>query len=430
MTLPFSDKQLEFISKSTAKWNLAHGSVRSGKTVCTLFRFMHAASTCPDSQIYMVGHSTDTIYRNAIRLLFESPQFAIHRPFCTWFGGSKNELKFRDKVIKILGASNHGALGQFQGNTMSLVYCDEMTLYPIPIIDMIDTRLSNPHSMGFASMNPSYPSHKLKEWIDKADSGDKNYYALQFTLDDNPYVGEDYKARLRESLSGVFYRRNYLGHWCLAEGSVFDFFDKRLHTASRPPTSADYWLAGIDYGMSNAFACVLVGVSTGNVYGKPKAMWVEKEYFWDPKKTYKQKTNTEFRDDLIHFFDGYSIKNIYIDPSAEAFELELKRAGMHVVHANNDVFNGIQMMTSSIRDGRVVVLDNCTNLIREIESYTWDSKKSEKGEDAPIKVNDHALDALRYVIASHKISSFDAEKTVQNTQDYMRYRFDPGRRKG
>src|SRR5260370_822418 len=173
-------KQLEFIINSTRRWNLAHGSVRSGKTVCTLFRFMEAVDECPDS-----------------------------------------------------------------------------------IIDMIDTLLSNPHSMGFASMNPSYPSHKLKQWIDKSIEGDKNYYECHFTLDDNPYVDDGYKQRIRDSLSGLFYKRNYLGLWCLAEGAIFDFFNKSIHVLNKPPECAEYWIAGIDYGASNAFASALIEVHTG-----------------------------------------------------------------------------------------------------------------------------------------------------------------------
>ena len=210
MSNPLSPKQLEFIIHSKAHWNLAHGSVRSGKTVGTLFRFMQAVDQCPDSQIFMVGHSSDTIYQNAVRLLLESEQLSIFRPFCNWFSG-KRQLKFRDKTISTLGAKDEGAIGQFQGKTMSLVYCDEMTLYPESIIDMIDTRLSNPWSMGFASMNPSHPNHKLKEWIDKAEAGDHNYYALHFGLDDNPFVSQEYKDRIASSLSGLFYKRNYLG---------------------------------------------------------------------------------------------------------------------------------------------------------------------------------------------------------------------------
>ncbi len=420
MKLPFAPKQLEFILNSNKKWNLAHGSVRSGKTVGTLFRFMQACDQCPDSQIWMVGHSSDTIYQNAIRLLLESDQLSFFRPFCTWQSG-KRQLLFRDKVISTLGAKDEGAIGGFQGKTFSLVYCDEITLYPESIIDMIDTRLSNPHSMGFASMNPSHPSHKVKSWIDKAENGDPNYYALHYTLDDNPYVDESYKQRIRDSLSGLFYKRNYLGLWCLAEGAIFDFFDRKIHVVSRPPCAAEYWVAGIDYGSVNPFCCLLVGISTGKYNQSGKKIWVEKEFYWDPKVTGRQKTNSEFAKDVQNFLEPYSVKCIYIDPSAQSFQLELQRMGMHVVHANNDVESGIGVMTSEMKKGNLYVCDECVNTIREIESYVWDPKKADKGEDAPLKKDDHSIDALRYVCNTHKISVY--EPYIHNPVQYLRDRY-------
>lgn len=417
---PLSPKQLEFIIKSKSHWNLAHGSVRSGKTVGTLFRFMQAVDQCPDSQIWMVGHSSDTIFQNAIRLLLESEQLSIFKPFCSWASG-KRQLKFRDKTISTLGAKDEGAIGSFQGKTFSLVYCDEMTLYPESIIDMIDTRLSNPHSMGFASMNPSHPKHKIKQWIDRAESGDPNYYSLHFNLDDNPYVEEEYKQRIKNSLSGLFYKRNYLGLWCLAEGAIFDFFDPSIHVVRRPPAAAEYWVAGIDYGSVNPFACLLVGVSSGRLTQTGKRLWVEKEYYWDPKKMGRQKTNSEFARDVYEFLEPYAVKSIYCDPSAAAFILELQKLGMHVVGANNDVENGIQMMTSEMAKGNLYICEDCPNTIREIESYVWDSKEAEKGYDQPLKKDDHSTDALRYVIATHKVAQ--VSQYMHNPQDYLKNRY-------
>lgn len=426
MQNPLSPKQLEFIRKSTAHWNLAHGSVRSGKTVGTLFRFMQACEECPDSQIFMVGHSSDTIYQNAIRLLLESPQLVVFRPFCTWYAG-KRQLKFRDKTIQTLGAKDEGAIGQFQGKTMSLVYCDEMTLYPESIIDMIDTRLSNPYSKGFASMNPSHPNHKLKKWIDRAEVGDSNYYSLHFTLDDNPYVDDAYKQRIRDSLSGLFYKRNYLGLWCLAEGAIFDFFDRKIHVVKKPPACAEYWIAAIDYGSVNPFCCLLIGVSSGKYTQTGKRMWVEKEYYYNPKVTGRQKVNSEFAEDVYNFLEPYAVKAIYLDPSAEAFQLELQRRGMHIVHANNDVENGIQLMTSEMAKGNLYVCEECVNTIREIESYVWDSKAAERGEDQPLKKDDHAVDALRYAIASHKVAVYDPYKQAAIQQEFLRTKYAPTR---
>jgi hypothetical protein len=146
MQHPLSPKQLEFIINSTRHWNLAHGSVRSGKTVCTAFRFMQAIDECPDSKIFIVGHTFDTAYRNVIRLLMESEELSIFRPFLTWSG---KKLYFKDKVITVLGENDEGSIGNFQGDTYSLVYCDEITLYPQSIIEMINNLSSNSKTLFF-----------------------------------------------------------------------------------------------------------------------------------------------------------------------------------------------------------------------------------------------------------------------------------------
>ena len=411
MSQLLAPRQLEFILNSTKRWNLAHGPVSCGKTVGTLFRFMHAVGECPDSQIWMIGHTSSTIFDNAIRLILEAkgendPLYTF-KPFCTWKSGAR-ELTYKDKTISTVGAKDGGAIGAIQGKTMSLAYCDEMTLYPEQIIDMIDTRLRNPHSMGFGSMNPSYPTHKVKKWIDLARAGDENYYELFFTLDDNPFLNQSYKDRIKNSLSGVFYKRNYLGEWCLAEGAIFDFFERSLYVVNRPPRAANYWVVGVDYGTNNAFAAVLVGVHTGVETQTKPVMWVEKEYYWDSKVKGRQKLNSEYAEDLEKWLQPYSVRGVYIDPSAAAFKVELRRRGMHVIDADNDVQNGIQKMIDLVKGGSLFICSECTNLIREIEGYVWDPKSAEKGWDEPLKQNDHAIDALRYAVYTHKVASYKA----------------------
>lgn len=422
MTAPLSPKQLEFVLNSTAKWNLAHGSVRTGKTIGTLFAFLHACHNCPDGDIYMVGHSSNTIYENAIKLIFDSPQFAIFRPFCTWSPGNRI-LTFQDKKIKAYGAADEGAIGNFQGKTMSLVYCDEITLYPQSIIEMIDSRLSNTHSRGFASMNPTYPDHIVKKWIDAGMEGDKNYYSLHFTLDDNPFVDDDYKERLRKNTTGLFYKRNYLGLWCLAEGAIFDFFDPQIHVTKNPPRAAEYWIASIDYGISNAFACLLIGVSTGMSNQTGKRLWVEKEYYWDSKVEGRQKLNSELANDVADMLEPYAVRAIYIDPSASSMKVELRRRGMHIVDADNDVYNGIEKMCNEMKIGNLYILRGCKNLIKEIQNYVWDTKKSKMGEDSPVKKGDHAIDALRYAIYTHKVSIYDPYKQNENQKAWLKDKY-------
>jgi hypothetical protein len=117
--------------------------------------------------------------------------------------------------------------------------------------------------------------------------------------------------------------------------------------------------------------------------------WVEKELYWDPKKTFRQKTNSEYADDIARFIDGHNVRGIYLDPSAESFSVELKRRQIRCLDAENDVFAGITFVANLFANHQLKLLDCCPNLIRELEQYVWDSKKAARGIEEPVKKEDH-----------------------------------------
>jgi len=314
----------------------------------------------------------------------------------TFFPG-KNELVIGGKKIACIGAKDEGSIGAIQGGTCDVCYCDEITLYPENIIQMILSRLSNKESILFASMNPSHPDHICKRLIDMAEDDDK-YYALHFSIEDNPFLPDEFIDHLRETFSGLFYKRYFLGEWCLAEGAIFDFFEPRFHVLSEPPCAATGYIAGIDFGIVNPTAAVILGYSFNQAIGGK--LWVEKEYFWDPSKTQRQKTVGELADDLEHFFEDYYPSRVYVDPSAAPLKLQLQRKNIRVMDAENDVLDGINVTTNLMKNGSLTINSCCTNLIREIQGYVWDPKKTALGKDAPIKKNDHCVDALRYTCNS------------------------------
>ncbi len=47
-----------------------------------------------------------------------------------------------------------------------------------------------------------------------------------------------------------------------------------------------------------------------------------------------------------------------------------------------------------------MIQKGCTTLREHLQSYAWDSKAADRGEDKPVKKNDHILDALRYAVCS------------------------------
>jgi len=305
-----------------------------------------------------------------------------------------------NKKINCQGAGDEGCLGAIQGKTFDLCYCNEMTLYPENVLQMIMSRLSMPRSQLFAEMNPVTPEHFCKRLIDLGTGGDKKYYSLHWTVDDNPYLTEEFKETLRQTSTGLFLRRNYYGEWCLAEGAIFDFFERQYHVVERPLGTTFYWIAGIDYGTDHAFACILIRVSK---LPKGKQLWAEKEYYYSSKDR-RQKSPSEYAEDVQKFLEGYALRAIYLDPSAALFRAELRRRGIHCVDSKdtiNSVYDGITTMVDALKNGTLIIGPACHNLIREMQKYAWDPKASRHGKEEPIKQNDDTVDALRYAVKSY-----------------------------
>ena len=86
-----------------------------------------------------------------------------------------------------------------------------------------------------------------------------------------------------------------------------------------------------------------------------------------------------------------------VDPAAASFKLQLRRYHMKSKNADNNVINGIRTMATFIGSRNFFVSSECSNLIKEIHTYSWDEKAQAHGEDRPIKRFDHACDAARYL---------------------------------
>lgn len=397
--LPFTPKQLEFITHTPTKYNFAHGSVRAGKTVGVIFAFLLEVFQCPGEMFWMLGNTLQDVYHNCIEIILtadsKNPLF-VFKPYVTWH--KSGMLEFFDKKIYVLGARDERALGKIQGKTMDLCYCNEMTLYPESVLNMIPSRLSMPHSKLYADMNPSHPEHQCKKMIDRALVGDPDYYQLHFVIEDNIFLSPGFIENQKKLMSGLFFRRYYLGEWCLAEGAIFDFFDKDIHV-DKQFKACDFWIAGIDYGASNAFACVIVGIKTPKYANDTGYAQVQAEYYYSAKelKT-RTKTNSEYVEDLLKLFEKYPIRCAYLDPSAASFKAELQMNRIPVKDTDNEVLAGITLMTDLVANGEVSVHNSCKNLIREIQGYCWDDKAAKRGEDKPLKHNDHCTDGLRYAL--------------------------------
>jgi len=210
-------------------------------------------------------------------------------------------------------------------------------------------------------------------------------------MDDNLSLSERIKERYRKMYSGVFYKRYILGLWVAAEGIIYDMFDfaKHIYNSVIDLFNDENYIS-IDYGTQNATVFLLWQK------GKDGIWYCTKEFYYSGRDTKKQKTDKEFADELEQFVGEMKIKRIIVDPSAASFIAELKQRGFSIKKANNDVLDGIRFVGSLLNEEKIKFSKSCINTIKEFSSYIWDAKATDRGEDKPVKTNDHAMDAVRY----------------------------------
>ncbi len=267
---------------------------------------------------------------------------------------------------------------------------------PESFVNQAIARCSVAGSKYWFNCNPEGPNHWFKvNWIDKAK--EKGILYLHFTMDDNLSLTEEVKERYKKMFVGVFYKRYILGLWVLAEGIIYPNFSREKHTIKQKdlPNKFDYYYVTSDYGITNPQVFLLCGINF--VDNKPH-VWILDEYY-NKGKTEKVKTDALFLKDYKKFIKELDIRKTIIDPSATSLINLFKQENINVKEADNAVIDGINLVLNWLDEERIHILeDKCPNLLREFASYIWDAKAQEKGEDKPIKVNDHALDALRYLL--------------------------------
>lgn len=382
---------------------IADGAVRSGKTVPTIISFIVWSQTTFQHQAFIIaGRSMGAVKRNILRPMF-SILAAMGIPYR--YNRSENYVQIGTNTYYLFGANNEVAQDVVQGLTAAGALLDEVALFPESFVEQAIARCSVEGAKIFCTCNPAGgPQHWFKrEYIDKA--REKRIVYLHFTMDDNLTLSPEVKARYQRMFSGLWYKRYILGLWVLAEGAVYDMFDESVHVVDRmPDLPVRAWLVPIDYGTSNPTAFLKIAV-VRNPQTKRDEAYVVDEYYWDSRQKHRQKTDAEYSADLKEFVAGLSRTapvTVYVDPSAASLKAQLKKDGIRPDDCDNSVLDGIRLVSTFLQTRRLfIVRGKAPNLLREIESYVWDPKAQARGEDAPLKENDHALDALRYAIYTY-----------------------------
>lgn len=389
-----SPKQLASVREATARINLWHGAVRSGKTIASLLAFLLAIAVAPQSGlIIVVGRSLQTIERNVIEPLQDGLIFGRFAATVQHTRGATTAT-ILGRTVHLIGAADARAEGRLRGLTAALAYVDEATLIPEQFWTQLLARLSIRGARLFATTNPDSPRHWLKtNYLDR--EPDLNMRSWHFRLVDNHTLPTSYVDDLHAEYVGLWRRRMIDGAWVIAEGAIYDMFDETRHVVTSLPEITRWVACGIDYGTTNDFVALLLGIGTD------RRLYVTAEYRHASRSAHRSMTDSEYDTALRAFLQQQRVAPewVVVDPSAASFIEQLHRTGMpNLAPADNAVTDGIRTVATLLSLGRLRVHASCEGLLKELAGYSWDPKAADRGEDAPLKVDDHGPDALRYAV--------------------------------
>lgn len=384
--ISFSAKQKSVWQNTIQKyhrWNISYGATRSGKTYLDYYKIPYRIRNAPDNGlILLLGNTKGTLERNILE-----PMRHIWSSGLVGKIGSDNKVTLFGRECYALGADKVNQVSKLQGAGLAYCYGDEVTTWHEDVFRMLQSRIDKPGACFDGTCNPEGPNHWFKAFLD----GDADIYKMGFIIDDNPFLDPQFVDNLKREYAGsVYYDRYILGKWALAEGRIYDMFDKNKHVVHNPSTDYDQYYISMDYGTQNPTAMLL--------FGRCRGVWYAlREYYYSGRDMHCQKTDEDYYTELERLADRLPIRAVIVDPSAASMIACIRKHGKYIVYpADNAVIDGIRITSTALSAGRLFISDRCINLIREIETYVWDDKAAERGEDKPLKVNDHAMDALRY----------------------------------
>jgi phage terminase large subunit len=344
---------------------------------------------------------------------------------------STHEFRFPPygNTISMAGLEEEKDLIKWHSSQICCLELDELTTFSAKQFWYLTSR--NRHTCGIrpsirAGCNPApnWVKHTLlAPWVDedfpgiRAQSGELRYFVridgkmhwveeghpdaqsvtfIRASVYDNKILLErnpEYLRRLK-GLDPVERARLLDGDWrIMYEGlvypEVFEAVKGVLVEKEQRPQKP--YIGGMDFGIRNPFVALWGYVDHEDV------LWITNCYYKAGLTIPQHSPNLPV-----------GIK-WWADPAGAEERTQLKRAGHNVFpcthqavkgatgETKNPKLAGISMVRERLRTGRLkIVRPKCRELIRELGLYIYDKDNPEQEE--PIKVSDHAPDALRYLV--------------------------------
>lgn len=320
------------------------------------------------------------------------------------------------------------------------IFMDEIIEFTEADYNMLLGRLRHPivpfHQI-FAATNPGDPYHWVyKRFYLEQELKEKGFTeVLESNALENPFTPDSYKDSLN-TLKGKYHQRYVEGKWISFEGIVYDCWNPAKHILPRDTTKYDLtgdpnnpipddWerFRAIDFGFTNPFVCLWVASPTHKYVGEPGkqdriAIPFEERSFFIYKEIYHSgRTASEHSDDIKRISGRERYRASFADWDA-GDRHDLEKDGIPTIRAQKEVSTGIQSLYESIAEDRIFYLEGSLyerdttleskpqSVIEEFGAYMRPKGKDGviNPKEKPVALNDHGLDALRYLIYSLKIA--------------------------
>lgn len=232
---------------------------------------------------------------------------------------------------------------------------------------------------------------------------------------DNPHLPEDFLDSLKRSYSGAFYDQEVLGRFVAHEGVVYREFNRQTHEVSIDNYKDRYknnprFIGSIDWGYANPMVGLLAVVDADENLHLASEIYQSRLKIEDFAKLLReQEEEVAKRLGLEMPIDV----TYYADPSDVGLGVGsmmriLREKGFNIQKADNSIINGINAVAARLPEDsggdrpRLLVDPVCVHTLSEFEQYSYPEHDDDTKplNDKPLKVNDHAMDALRYMIMS------------------------------
>lgn len=371
------------VLKSKKRFRVLCAGRRFGKTVLSVEEMVGCAVAENDRYIAYVAPT----YRQARDIAWEMLKKRV-KPIAAKINESRLEIEVNTQKGGTSKISLRGweSIEGLRGQKFHFMVLDEVAMmrnFWIGWQEVLRPALTDTMGSVLFISTPKGYNH----FYDLFSEEDENYESFRFTTYDNPFIPvEEIDAAKAELPEDRFYQE-YMADFRKMEGLVYKEFDRMHHVTNEMPRTYVRRIVGIDWGYTNPYAFLLIGIDRDNHY------WIITERYETQKTTEDiiQVMQTIKKDD--------DFNDVYPDPAEPDRIAQLRKAGFNCKEVSKDKVKGIDTVRSLLKDGRIHVHSSCKNLIAEFETYHYPDKKPNKNEsEEPVKEGDHALDALRYAL--------------------------------